>query len=271
MGPLESELQECYKIAGDLATCDIKKTEQSCTTRNPLHEPPGGTSIRGRQNDGDTRGSKVKQWAAHFLQQKTDECNEQPKPVVYFGCCHCGLGVRGEGQRRLAAKGCEEKCAEPETRAFQLFSDGTMKIHNCKAAGTAEDPVWHAFNDPMEEPLNTFGYRRAGMKHKGISKGSGIRRQGGHQDRAGLRCKDGRAEVSYGPAIALKLGGYTEKVGPDGRETYEQRSRCWGAPTGALPVALSPATSHQASAPRGRRRPGDRLALVDFAATRPSR
>ena len=30
MGPLESELQECYKIAGDLATCDFKKTETTC-------------------------------------------------------------------------------------------------------------------------------------------------------------------------------------------------------------------------------------------------
>ena len=59
-------------------------------------------------------------------------------------------------------------------------------------------------------------------------------------------------EVSYGPAIALKLGGYTEKVGPDGRETYEQREGLLlGCSHGCASTSLPP-RSHQASAPRGR-------------------
>ena len=32
MGDLESELQTCYKIAGDLATCDFKKPKPPATT-----------------------------------------------------------------------------------------------------------------------------------------------------------------------------------------------------------------------------------------------
>ena len=42
MGPLESELQECYKIAGDLAGCDFKETEKECNAqlvRNLVDKP----------------------------------------------------------------------------------------------------------------------------------------------------------------------------------------------------------------------------------------
>ena len=41
MGNLESQLQECYKIAGDLATCDSKTTEKNCNkaSRKDCNEP----------------------------------------------------------------------------------------------------------------------------------------------------------------------------------------------------------------------------------------
>ena len=43
MGALETQLQECYKIAGDLATCDLKKSpklDPSVPARRPFPRSP---------------------------------------------------------------------------------------------------------------------------------------------------------------------------------------------------------------------------------------
>ena len=63
------------------------------------------------------------------MKEKTKTCQAQKRPKVYFGCCEC---------EKRNVIGCEAKCAEPKDMAFQLFSDGNMKIQNC-VTGAHED------------------------------------------------------------------------------------------------------------------------------------
>ena len=79
-GTLESQLQECYKIAGDLATCEFKETKME-----PLEFED--------DDDEDLKIEKAKQWRAKYLKEKTNECKETLR-VAYFGCCHCTGGKR---------------------------------------------------------------------------------------------------------------------------------------------------------------------------------
>ena len=184
MGDLESELQTCYKIAGDLATCDFKKTETTCNARSCTKLD----ALSFEEDDEDTRAAKVKQWTTHYLDKKTNECNEQPKPLVYFGCCRCHVDENKADHFNV--KGCEGKCNVDE-KAFQLFSDGTMKIHDCTASSPAAE--WKEFETTTEEGPDTLS---AGDEGQGrlLRKGD-VRRQR-HQDHQGnARQEDDRAEA----------------------------------------------------------------------------
>ena len=197
MGDLESELQTCYKIAGDLATCDFKKTETTCDAK--ICTKLDALSFEGV--DEINRAAKVKQWTTHYLDKKTNECNEQPKPLVYFGCCRCHVDENKADHFNV--KGCEGKCNVDE-KAFQLFSDGTMKIHDCTASSPAAE--WKEFETTTDDGygtggkrfqvLDTFGYL-PGMKHKGVSYGKEM-----YGDK-GIKITK---ETNGKKTIALKLG-----------------------------------------------------------------
>jgi hypothetical protein len=221
MGPLESELQECYKIAGDLAGCDFKETEKECNAQGcnaPIAAPTFG--------HGDDKGAKVKQWTKDYLEAKTNECKEKPKPVVYFGCCHCNDDADNEEQ--VNVKGCQKKCENPEQKAFQLFSDGTMKIHDCTKAGT--DRV-----KTIDSP-NAFGYL-PGMTDKGVSSGEPYK--------GGIKIEKINTKGWSTSTIALNLGG-TELHGT----TLPESGLVIGCSHGCAPTPSALAPSLRPSCPR---------------------
>jgi hypothetical protein len=148
MGALESELQKCYKIAGDLATCEFKETE--------LPEPPEFKDDK----DMALKIAHAKQWTGHYLNMKKKTCNEKQLPVVSFGCCHCTGGTTKNHVDHGNVDGCEEKC-DIEKKAFQLFADGRIKIHNCRT---------YEWVDIIPGGENDFGYL-PGMEKLGVSKG----------------------------------------------------------------------------------------------------
>ena len=89
------------------------------------------------------------------MKEKTKTCQAQKRPKVYFGCCEC---------EKRNVIGCEAKCAEPKDMAFQLFSDGNMKIQNC-VTGTHED---HFAGWSRDHPGLQY---MPGMVAPGVSKG----------------------------------------------------------------------------------------------------
>ena len=101
------------------------------------------------------RGKKASEWADEYLKEKTKTCQAQKRPKVYFGCCEC---------EKRNVIGCEAKCAEPKDMAFQLFSDGNMKIQNC-VTGTHED---HFAGWSRDHPGLQY---MPGMVAPGVSKG----------------------------------------------------------------------------------------------------
>ena len=105
-------------------------------------------------DDEEHRAAKVKQWTTHYLDKKTNECNEQPKPLVYLPL---PLPRRREQGRPFQRQGLRGKCNVDE-KAFQLFSDGTMKIHDC------EQDEWKEFETTTNDYL-------PGMKDRGVSYG----------------------------------------------------------------------------------------------------
>jgi hypothetical protein len=198
---LSSQLEECYAIAGNLATCEFTRTEDGCSNKEHCNEDlthtPLELVVEGEEDDEMRRrlSAVVGSWTSLYLKDKTETCVQQPRPVVYFGCCHCNGATDTKDHANV--KDCENKC-EAKDKAFQLFSDGTIKIRNCNWS--------HNKNKWTQIPPGggDFKYLK-GMKTKGVSKGPG------HYGESGI-------EITFTASkVALKLGDVTnDKTGEGG-------------------------------------------------------
>ena len=84
MGNLESQLQECYKIAGDLATCDFKNNrEELQQSIRDCNEP--WTIDEDILLDEEDLGAKVRQLNQEYLDNHIkDECTQPPPGGVLW-------------------------------------------------------------------------------------------------------------------------------------------------------------------------------------------
>ena len=189
MGTLAGQLQDCFKIAGDMAGCELDDSKvldptvragrphsrsprgahatspplsfpprPSCPLARPAHASHHAATAQTITITADgksgTPGEQADAWSSAYFEEKTKhpQCKKQRgPPTVSFGCCKC------EEESR---ESCRNSCEASTDKAFQLFADGSMKIQNC---------IDKKYTD-VSSGLD-FGYM-PGMLNAGESKGS---------------------------------------------------------------------------------------------------